>query len=97
MDIQRIAERFCAAPLPESVRVDLVALKPMAGRAGTNLVTVAEAQQILAPIAAQIAESAFRAGHAAAEEALGAHGSDRLLEAIEQSWAQYAADTGLPA
>lgn len=95
MDIQTIAERFCAAPLPESAVADLVALKPMAGRTGTNLLTVAEAQAMLAPIAAEIAEHAFRAGHAAAEETLGAHGSDWLLDAIERSVANYAADNGL--
>ncbi|RYG88576.1 MAG: hypothetical protein EON59_04005 [Alphaproteobacteria bacterium] len=97
MDIQIIAERFCAAPLPESAVADLVALKPMSGRTGTNLLTVAEAQKMLAPIAREIAEHAFRAGHAAAEEALGAHGSQRLLDAIERSWAGYAGDAGLPA
>ncbi len=40
-------------------------------------------------------EQAFRAGHAAAEEALGAHGSDRLLDSIERAWSDYVADNGL--
>lgn len=40
-------------------------------------------------------ERAFRAGHAAAEETLGAHGSEWLLEALEASWAAYVADNAL--
>jgi hypothetical protein len=45
-----IAERFCAAPLPDTVCADLVAIKPMAGRSGTNLMTVAEAKAVLRSI-----------------------------------------------
>ena len=42
-----LAERFCAAPLPHSVCADLVAIKQMDGRFGTNLMTVAEAKEVL--------------------------------------------------
>lgn len=37
-------------------------------------------------------EHAFRAGFAAAEQALGTHGSDHLLAAIESAWAEYRLD-----
>lgn len=47
-ELTAAAERFCAAPLPESVCADLVAIKPMKGRTGTNLLTVAEAKIMLA-------------------------------------------------
>lgn len=47
-------------------------------------------------ISADPIEHAFRAGHAAAEEALGAHGSERLLQAIENAWAEYQADNPTP-
>lgn len=95
MDIDKLAERFCAAPLPETVCADLCATRQGPGRTGTNLLSVAEARQVLAPIAAEIAEHAFRAGHAAAEETLGAHGSERLLSAVERGWTDYAADCGI--
>lgn len=42
-----LAEKFCATPLPDTVCADLVAIKPMPGRTGTNLLTVAEAKEIL--------------------------------------------------
>ena len=47
-ELTAAAERFCATPLPESVCADLVAIKPMKGRTGTNLLTVAEAKIMLA-------------------------------------------------
>ena len=47
MGIQTLAERFCAAPLPESVCVDAVATRPGPGRTGTNLLTVEEAKIML--------------------------------------------------
>ncbi len=90
-----VGEQFAAAPLPSSVCADLIAIKPGPGRCGTNLMTVAEADQMLSPIFTAISEQAFRAGHAAAEETLGAHGSEWLLDAIERSWAEYVADHGL--
>jgi transcriptional regulatory protein LevR len=75
-----------------------VAIKPCTpNRFGTNLLTVAEAEAVLAPIVSTVAEDAFRAGFAAAEEVLGAHGSDRLLAAIETAWAGYADDNALAA
>lgn len=40
-------------------------------------------------------EDAWRSGFAAAEEVLGAHGSEWLLNAIENAWAEYAADHAL--
>ena len=95
--IRTIGEAFCAAPLPPTVAADLVAIKPMADRRGTNLMTVAEADEMLGPIIAPYIEAAFRAGHAAAEETLGAHGSEQLLDAIERAWADYAADVGVSA
>jgi hypothetical protein len=52
---------------------------------------------VLVHILGAAIEAAFRAGHAAAEETLGAHGSDRLLDAIETAWTEYAADNGFAA
>jgi len=46
-ELQAAAERFCATPLPETVCADLVAIKQMPGRTGTNLMTVAEAKEML--------------------------------------------------
>lgn len=90
------AETFCATPLPASVCADACAtMSGYPNRSGTNLLTVAEAEQVLLPAITVSAEAAFRAGFAAAEEALGAHGSERLLEAIEQSWWEYVADNAL--
>lgn len=42
-DPVKLAERFCATPLPETVSADLCATQPGPGRYGTNLMTVAEA------------------------------------------------------
>ena len=42
-----LAEHFCATPLPDSVCADLCATQQGAGRYGTNLMTVAEAAQVL--------------------------------------------------
>lgn len=65
-DIQAMAQRFCATPLPESVCADLVANLPMAGRTGTNLLTVDEAATMLrAALAA--APTIPATGHAATE------------------------------
>jgi hypothetical protein len=47
MNLKHLAKRFCAAPLPESVRADLCATLPGPGRFGTNLLTVEEAEAVL--------------------------------------------------
>ena len=48
MNLRTLAERFCAAPLPESVRADLCAtMQGHPNRTGTNLLTVAEAEAVL--------------------------------------------------
>lgn len=97
VDLAKLAERFCATPLPDSVCADHCAtVHGQPGRTGTNLLSVAEAGHVLAPVVSLASEQAFRAGFAAAEEALGAHGSDRLLEATERAWTDYAADNGFP-
>jgi len=57
-----IAERFCAAPLPDTVCADLVAIKPMAGRSGTNLMTVAEAKAVLRSIFPESVPATNQAG-----------------------------------
>jgi len=93
--LSTIGETFCAASLPDTVAADLCATVPQSGRYGTNLLTVAEANQILTPIVRAMIEDAWRSGHATAEEVLGAHGSERLLDAIEAGWAEYAADNAL--
>ena len=46
-ELQRLAERFCAAPLPYSVSADRCATVPSPGRTGTSLLTVDEAKEIL--------------------------------------------------
>jgi hypothetical protein len=47
-ELYRLAERFCAAPLPESVCADFCATKSgQAGRSGTNLLTIDEAKEVL--------------------------------------------------
>lgn len=90
------AEIFCATPLPDSVCSDRCAsMQGYPHRTGTNLLTVAEAAHVLLPAVSIASEAAFRAGFSAAEEALGAHGSERLLDSIERGWTEYAADTGL--
>lgn len=96
--LSTIGEAFCAAPLPLTVAADLCAADASYPhpRYGTNLLSVAEAQQMLGPIVLALVEDAWRSGHATAEEVLGAHGSDRLLDAIEAGWAEYAADNALP-
>lgn len=50
MNIKHLAERFCAAPLPESVCADLCATRPGPGRSGTSLLTVEEAKEVLAHV-----------------------------------------------
>jgi hypothetical protein len=45
--VKALAERFCAAPLPESVCADLCATLKGPGRTGTNLLTVSEAEAVL--------------------------------------------------
>lgn len=47
MNMQTLAERFCAASLPVTVCSDLCATKQGPGRTGTNLMTVAEAKIFL--------------------------------------------------
>ena len=47
MNIEKIAERFCAAPLPESVCADPCATHPGPGRSGTNLLTYIEALHVM--------------------------------------------------
>lgn len=54
-DLQVLAERFCATPLPETVCADLCATwyrpkPPYDTRSGTNLLTVVEAKQMLGAI-----------------------------------------------
>jgi hypothetical protein len=47
-DIAELAERFCGTPLPYTVQADTCATMPgYTGRTGTNLMTVAEADQFL--------------------------------------------------
>lgn len=49
-----LAERFCAAPLPESVCSDPCATMPgYPHRTGTNLLTVVEAEQVLTHVLTQ--------------------------------------------
>jgi hypothetical protein len=48
LTLQELAERFCAAPLPESVCADPCATQPGPGRTGTNLMAVHEAKAVLA-------------------------------------------------
>jgi hypothetical protein len=49
-----LAERFCAAPLPATVCADACATMPnYPNRTGTNLLTVAEAREVLAFVLAQ--------------------------------------------
>jgi hypothetical protein len=64
-----LAERFCAAPLPDSVCADLVAIKPMAGRSGTNLMSVAEAKEVLRSIFPEAVTETNQAGEVAADTA----------------------------
>lgn len=45
--LQTLAERFCAMTLPDSVASDLCATQPGPNRHGTNLLTVAEAKEML--------------------------------------------------
>lgn len=48
-NLTKLAERFCACPLPETVCADLCATDPNYAhpRTGTNLLSVAEAEQVL--------------------------------------------------
>lgn len=45
--IDKLAERFCATPIPESVCADLCATRQGLGRTGTNLLSVIEAKEVL--------------------------------------------------
>lgn len=45
--LTKLAERFCAAPLPDTVCADTCATRHGSGRSGTNLLTVVEARQVL--------------------------------------------------
>jgi len=47
LDMHALAERFCAAPLPDSVCADLCATRQGPNRTGTNLLSVIEAEQVL--------------------------------------------------
>ena len=47
MNLRTLAERFCTAPLPDSVRADFCATRRGPGRTGTNLLTVQEAEAVL--------------------------------------------------
>ncbi|WP_285161363.1 hypothetical protein [Sphingomonas sp. UMB7805-LC452B] len=49
-----LAQRFCATRLPESVAADLCASQPGPGRYGTNLLTVAQARQMLGQVLAEV-------------------------------------------
>lgn len=51
--LQWLAERFCAAQLPKSVCADLCATRQGPGRSGTNLLSVAEAKEVLAFVLAR--------------------------------------------
>lgn len=96
--LDTLGSRFASAKLPAGVAADICATDGSYPnpRYGTHLMTVAEAQELLAPLVTAAIEDAWRSGHATAEEVLGAHGSERLLDAIEAGWAEYAADNGLP-
>ena len=48
--IAKMAERFCATPLPWSVAADQCATQPGFNRAGTNLLTIAQAAEMLAAV-----------------------------------------------
>lgn len=48
--LDNLAERFCAAPLPESVCADLCATRQGPGRTGTNLLSIIEAKAVLGAI-----------------------------------------------
>ena len=52
MHLQALAERFCAASLPETVCADLCATHQGPGRTGTNLLTVEEAHEVLGHVLA---------------------------------------------
>lgn len=45
---KQLAETFCATPLPDDVCADLCATVQGPGRYGTNLLTVAQAEQVFA-------------------------------------------------
>lgn len=47
MNLRALAQRFCAAPLPETVCADLCTTLKGPGRFGTNLLTVEEAEAVL--------------------------------------------------
>ena len=54
--MQRLAERFCIAPLPDGVKADPCACNPHhPNRTGTNLLTVGEAREVLGSILVPIA------------------------------------------
>lgn len=47
MNLRNLAERFCAAPLPEGVCSDMCSTMQGPGRTGTNLLTVEQAEAVL--------------------------------------------------
>lgn len=52
LDLDTLAERFCATPLPTTVCADACATIPGYAhhRSGTNLLTIAEARQMLSAV-----------------------------------------------
>jgi len=62
VDPVRLAERFCATPLPETVCADLCATQPGAGRYGTHLMTVAEAAVVFRAALSTVTENAAYQG-----------------------------------
>lgn len=79
--LTELAERFCAAPLPDSVCADPCA--SMVGyphRTGTNLLTVAEAEQVLAHVTTQQPEKpAGHSGHGCYGASLGFEGGNLYI------------------
>ena len=53
MNIEKLAERFCAAPLPESVCADPCATRQGPGRSETNLLSFIEAKEVLSYVLAE--------------------------------------------
>ncbi|MGW8135397.1 hypothetical protein ACWGNZ_07135 [Sphingomonas zeae] len=68
-DPVKLAESFCATPLPETVSADLCATQPGEGRYGTNLMTVAEATMVLRHALSTLSEDAIRQGEGDIERA----------------------------
>jgi hypothetical protein len=73
-ELYRLAERFCAAPLPESVCADLCATKSgQSGRYGTSLLTIDEAKEVLRFVLEEPAPSPF------VETKPGTHKAEELI------------------